>query len=106
MSIWYMTGKAYSIDDAARYAGAPVRVSSAGKTFSMTGWKVGYSVGARDLITAAAKAHQFLTFTTAPNLQKAVAGLAKENSYSENWARICKPRRSTARGLAEIGFDV
>ena len=55
-----------------------IRISSAGKTFSMTGWKVGYSVGAAKLINAVSKAHQFLTFATPPNLQKAVAfGLKK-----------------------------
>ncbi len=47
-----------------------IRISSAGKTFSMTGWKVGYSVGAPDLVKAASKAHQFLTFTTAPNCKR------------------------------------
>ena len=84
-----------------------VRVSSAGKTFSMTGWKVGYSVGASDLITAAAKAHQFLTFTIAPNLQKAVAyGLAKENSYFRKLTDMQAKRDRLARGLAEIGFEV
>ncbi len=85
-----------------------VRISSAGKTFSMTGWKVGYSVGAADLITSAAKAHQFLTFTTAPNLQKAVAyGLAKEESYFRNLGRDMQAKRNRlARGLAEIGFEV
>ena len=85
-----------------------VRISSAGKTFSMTGWKVGYSVGASDLISAAAKAHQFLTFTTAPNLQKAVAyGLAKENSYFRNLGQDMQVKRDRlAHGLAEIGFEV
>ena len=85
-----------------------VRISSAGKTFSMTGWKVGYSVGAADLITSAAKAHQFLTFTTAPNLQKAVAyGLAKEENYFRNLGRDMQAKRNRlARGLAEIGFEV
>ena len=74
----------------------------------MTGWKVGYSVGASDLITAAAKAHQFLTFTTAPNLQKAVAyGLAKENSYFRKLGQDMQAKRDRlARGLAEIGFEV
>ncbi len=85
-----------------------IRISSAGKTFSMTGWKVGYSVGASNLITAATKAHQFLTFTTAPNLQKAVAyGLSKEESYFQNLRRDMQAKRDRlARGLAEINFKV
>ena len=85
-----------------------VRISSAGKTFSMTGWKVGYSVGAPKLISAAAKAHQFLTFTTAPNLQKAVAyGLGKEKSFFLNLGIDMQAKRDRlAHGLAEIGFEV
>ena len=65
-------------------------------------------MGATDLITAAAKAHQFLTFTTAPNLQKAVAyGLAKEENYFRNLGRDMQAKRNRlARGLAEIGFEV
>ena len=85
-----------------------IRISSAGKTFSMTGWKVGYSVGPPELITAAAKAHQFMTFTTAPNLQKAVAyGLGKDESYFRALGQDMQAKRDRlANGLAEIGFDV
>ena len=61
-----------------------VRISSAGKTFSMTGWKVGYSVGQSDLLTAAAKAHQFLTFTTPPNLQK-IRFIFSSRKKTINW---------------------
>ncbi len=46
-----------------------VRVGSAGKIFSLTGWKVGWLTGPRALISVIAKAHQFLTFTTPPALQ-------------------------------------
>jgi len=85
-----------------------IRISSAGKTFSMTGWKVGYSVGSPDLMTAVAKAHQFMTFTTAPNLQKAVAyGLNKDESYFRTLGQDMQAKRDRlADGLAEIGFDV
>ena len=55
-----------------------VRIGSAGKTLSLTGWKIGYVTAAPRLLQPIAKAHQFNTFTSAPNLQKAVAyGLAK-----------------------------
>ena len=61
-----------------------VRIASAGKIFSLTGWKVGMVTAAPDLLTPIAKAHQFLTFTTPPNLQSAVAyGLRKDDSYFE-----------------------
>ena len=59
-----------------------LKIGSAGKTFSLTGWKVGYVSGPARLIAPAAKAHQFLTFTTPPNLQTAVAyGLNKDDGY-------------------------
>jgi len=85
-----------------------IRISSAGKTFSMTGWKVGYSVGPAPLITAAAKAHQFLTFTTPPNLQRAVAyGLGKDESYFRGLGADMQAKRDRlAQGLADIGFGV
>src|SRR3546814_12331644 len=59
-----------------------VRICSAGKTFSLTGWKVGYLTGPEHLLLPISKAHQFLVFTTAPNLQRAVAfGLGQDDGY-------------------------
>jgi len=59
-----------------------LKIGSAGKMFSLTGWKVGFACGASALMDVFAKAHQFLTFTTPPNLQRAVAyALGKERSY-------------------------
>ncbi len=61
-----------------------LKVGSAGKMFSFTGWKVGLACGAPEIIEVFSKAHQYLTFTTAPNLQRAVAyGLTKPRSYFE-----------------------
>lgn len=61
-----------------------IKIGSAGKMFGLTGWKVGFACGAPDLINPVAKAHQFLTFTTAPNLQTAVAaGLG----WNDDWFR-------------------
>ena len=50
-----------------------VRVGSAGKMFSLTGWKVGWVTGAKALIDVVAKAHQFITFTSSPALQLGIA---------------------------------
>ena len=50
-----------------------VKIGSAGKMFGLTGWKVGFLCAAPVLTHNLARAHQFLTFTTAPNLQTAVA---------------------------------
>ena len=85
-----------------------LRVGSAGKTFSLTGWKVGYISAARPLATVATKAHQNLTFTTAPNLQRAVAvGLAKDDSYFEGLSRSLQDKRDRlGDGLRKLGFGV
>jgi aspartate/methionine/tyrosine aminotransferase len=59
-----------------------VKIGSAGKIFSLTGWKVGWMCAAPALAVPLARAHQFLTFTTPPNLQAAVAyGLGKDDDY-------------------------
>jgi aspartate/methionine/tyrosine aminotransferase len=85
-----------------------LRIGSAGKTFSLTGWKVGYVSGAPELISVVAKAHQNLTFTTAPNLQRAVAvGLAKPDAYFAGLAQELAAKRDLlAAGLARLGFGV
>ncbi len=85
-----------------------LRIGSAGKTFSLTGWKVGYITAPRPLAALAAKAHQNLTFTTPPNLQRAVAvGLAKDDSYFEGLASdLAAKRDRLSEGLSRIGFGV
>jgi N-succinyldiaminopimelate aminotransferase len=85
-----------------------VRIGSAGKTFSLTGWKVGYVTAPAPLASVIAKAHQNLTFTTPPNLQKAVAmGLAKEDAYFVGLAESLARRRDRlAAGLTALGFEV
>src|SRR6202012_2939990 len=86
----------------------PMRIGSAGKTFSLTGWKVGYVTAGAALTPLVQKAHQNLTFTTAPNLQRAVAvGLAKNDAYFASLSGALQARRDQmATGLAEIGFKV
>jgi aspartate/methionine/tyrosine aminotransferase len=85
-----------------------LRIGSAGKTFSLTGWKVGYITAPATLASVAAKAHQNLTFTTPPNLQRAVAvGLAKDDAYFDSLAGNLQERRDIlATGLTKIGFGV
>ena len=59
-----------------------VKIGSAGKIFSLTGWKVGWLCAAPSLAAVIARAHQFLTFTTPPNLQAGVAhGLGKDAGW-------------------------
>ncbi|CAO3430791.1 aminotransferase [Azospirillum endophyticum] len=85
-----------------------LKIGSAGKTFSLTGWKVGYVTAAPHLLQPVAKAHQFLTFTTPPNLQAAVAyGLGKEEAYFTGLAAGLQAKRDRlSAGLASVGFDV
>jgi aspartate/methionine/tyrosine aminotransferase len=85
-----------------------VKIGSAGKMFGLTGWKVGFLCAAPELTHALARTHQFLTFTTPPNLQAAVAwGL--ENS--EDWFRdmprdLQRSRDRLVDGLRREGFAV
>jgi len=85
-----------------------IRIGSAGKTFSLTGWKIGYVTAAPHLLQPIAKAHQFNTFTTAPNLQKAIAfGLGKGDEYFAALANDQQAKRDRlAAGLTRLGFGV
>ncbi|MBL4908126.1 MAG: aminotransferase [Sneathiella sp.] len=83
-----------------------VRIGSAGKTFSLTGWKVGYVTGCTKLISLIAKAHQFITFTTPPALQKAVAyGLNRDDEFYDKLQTSMQSKRNYMKyGLESIGF--
>ena len=85
-----------------------IKIGSAGKIFSLTGWKVGLVVAAPDLLRVVSKAHQFLTFTTPPNLQAAVAyGLGKPDTYfTAMRAGFQRSRDRLTQGLQTLGFDV
>ena len=85
-----------------------IRIGSAGKTFSLTGWKVGYLTGPEELMRAVSKAHQFLVFTTAPNLQRAVAfGLGKDDAYFNGLNDSMRAKRDRlSESLVKIpGFE-
>ena len=85
-----------------------IKISSAGKIFSLTGWKVGLVIAAPGIMRVLAKAHQFTTFTTAPNLQSAVAfGLGKEASYFDDMrANYASSRDRLCDGMTKLGFSV
>jgi N-succinyldiaminopimelate aminotransferase len=85
-----------------------VKIGSAGKIFSLTGWKVGWMCAAPAIASVLAKAHQFLTFTTPPHLQTAVAyGLDKDISYFKTMRRdFAKSRDCLAAGLTGLGYAV
>ena len=85
-----------------------VRVGSAGKMFSLTGWKIGWVEGPADLMQPIIKAHQFNTFTTSPALQLGVAyGLEHEMDFALNNARELRHKRDLiASALGQAGFEV
>ncbi len=85
-----------------------VKIGSAGKIFSLTGWKVGWVVASPALLQPIAKAHQYLTFTTPPNLQTAVAfGLGLGDDYYAGLKTMLQARRDLlAAGLERVGFRV
>ena len=85
-----------------------VKIGSAGKMFGLTGWKVGYLCAAPALTHALTRAHQFLTFTTAPNLQTAVAwGLENAGDWLAGMPRdLERSRDRLTEGLRREGFAV
>ncbi|MDO9370114.1 MAG: aminotransferase [Sphingopyxis sp.] len=85
-----------------------VKIGSAGKIFGLTGWKTGWLCAAPEMARSIGRAHQFLTFTTPPALQWAVAeGLDRPDSWfaaqRADWAAA---RSHLSRGLAAAGFAV
>jgi N-succinyldiaminopimelate aminotransferase len=85
-----------------------VKIGSAGKIFSLTGWKVGFVCAAPAIMRVLTKAHQFLTFSTPPNLQAAVAyGLGKSDDYFESMRQeFQRSRDRFADGLRALNFPV
>ena len=85
-----------------------VTVSSAGKTFSFTGWKIGWVTGTPELVTAVRTAKQFLTFVSGGPFQYAIAaglGLA-DTFFADLAASLHRKRDLLAAGLSAAGFEV
>ncbi|MBU6535706.1 pyridoxal phosphate-dependent aminotransferase [Streptomyces mayonensis] len=85
-----------------------VTIGSAGKTFSFTGWKVGWVTAAPALLTAVRSAKQYLTYVASGPFQYAVAeALALPESYFAAYRQDLEAKRDLlAAGLAEAGFGV
>lgn len=88
--------------------GRTVSIGSAGKTFSFTGWKVGWVTGTPDLVTAVRSAKQFLTYVASGPFQYAVAeALALPDAYFDGFrADLRRKRDLLADGLRAAGFEV
>jgi aspartate/methionine/tyrosine aminotransferase len=85
-----------------------LRIGSAGKTFSVTGWKVGYITAPAAMLRPITKAHQFVTFTTPPNLQHAVAlGLGLDEAFFQGIAApLARGRDRLVGGLTSLEVPV
>ncbi|MCC7448117.1 MAG: aminotransferase class I/II-fold pyridoxal phosphate-dependent enzyme [Anaerolineae bacterium] len=83
-------------------------ISSLGKTFSATGWKIGWAVGAQPLVEGLGRAHQFITFAVASPLQAAAASaLHLPNTYFEELQATYQAKRDLMMGaLTNAGFAV
>ncbi|MFF0077869.1 pyridoxal phosphate-dependent aminotransferase [Streptomyces sp. NPDC005494] len=85
-----------------------VTISSAGKTFSLTGWKIGWITASPELVTAVRSAKQFLTYVSGGPFQYAVADALRlpGGYFDELRADLRAKRDLLSEGLAEAGFDV
>lgn len=84
-----------------------VKIGSAGKIFGVTGWKIGWLCAAPEVARVLARAHQFITFTTPPALQYAVAeGLAMPELIAERRDSWAATREVLNRALIANGFAV
>ncbi|KQZ68550.1 pyridoxal phosphate-dependent aminotransferase [Nocardioides sp. Root151] len=85
-----------------------VTLSSAGKMFSFTGWKIGWATGPRDLVQAVLGAKQWLSFSSGTPLQPAVAhALDHESDFYVGLTRSLQDRRDQlCAGLDKLDVDV
>lgn len=83
-------------------------ISSAGKTFSFTGWKIGWACGPEPLVTAVRTAKQFLTYANGAPFQPAVAvGLGLDDAFYADLSGTLRTKRDLlCDGLRTAGFDV
>lgn len=89
-------------------AGRTISISSAGKTFSFTGWKVGWATGPHELVSTVMSAKQWLTFTNAAPLQPAIAHALdhEHHFYAELAAELQGKRDLLCEGLSALDMDV
>jgi N-succinyldiaminopimelate aminotransferase len=85
-----------------------VSISSAGKTFSFTGWKVGWVTASPELVAAVRTAKQFLTYVSSGPFQYAIAeALALPDTYYAHFRQDLRAKRDLlAAGLRDAGFTV
>jgi N-succinyldiaminopimelate aminotransferase len=85
-----------------------VTISSAGKTFSFTGWKIGWVTGPAELVSAVRTTKQFLTFTSGAPFQPAIAeALRMPDAYFDTFrSNLLRKRDQLCEGLAGVGFEV
>ncbi len=88
--------------------GRTLTISSAGKTFSFTGWKIGWASGPAHLVRAVLMAKQFLTYVSGAPFQPAVAvGLGLPQTYFDGLRDSLRAKRDLlCAGLREVGFEV
>jgi N-succinyldiaminopimelate aminotransferase len=83
-----------------------ITISSAGKTFSVTGWKIGWACAPAGLITAVRTVKQFLTYVNGAPFQPAVAQVLPAAEKLSSAAALQAQRDLLCNGLARLGFDV
>jgi N-succinyldiaminopimelate aminotransferase len=89
-------------------AGRTLTISSSGKTFSFTGWKIGWATGPEHLVQALMAAKQFLTYTSGAPFQPAIAAAldAPDSFFTELRAGLQARRDQLSEGLRSVGFGV
>jgi N-succinyldiaminopimelate aminotransferase len=81
-------------------------ISSLGKTFSVTGWKIGWAIGPESLVTAVNRAHQFITFAVASPLQAAATALGLPLGFFANLRGMYQAKRDfMLDALKKAGFS-
>jgi N-succinyldiaminopimelate aminotransferase len=85
-----------------------ITISSAGKTFSLTGWKIGWLTGPEELVSAVRTVKQFLTYSSGTPFQAAIAtGLGMPDDFFHGIAaELMHKRDILSEGLRAAGFDV
>ena len=85
-----------------------ITVCSAGKTFGMTGWKIGWAYGNSNLISKVAKVHQYTTFCVSTPMQHAIShGLDQLPSYHKDFKKLYGGKRDLLKnGLEKVGFEI